>query len=94
MKIFELLFILCIILSCNKNDDNCAEHHLDACNTDEPKTNIEIKNNSAYDFCNVVLNPEGRYTNYGEIKGGETSCYSVYEILTNELRGAPGQWKA
>ena len=74
MKIFELLFILCIILSCNKDVDNYAEHHSDACNTDEPKTNIEIKNISAYDFCNVVLNPEGRYTNYGEIKGRETSC--------------------
>ena len=30
-------------------------------------------------FYNLVLNPKGRYTNYGEIKGGETSCYRVYE---------------
>ena len=74
MKFFGPLFIFCIILSCNKNDDNCAERYLDACNIDEPKTNIEIKNNSAYDFCNVVLNPEGRYTNYGEIKVEESSC--------------------
>ena len=58
MKFFGPLFILCIILSCNKNVDNYAEHHSDACNTDEPKTNIEIKNISAYDFCNVVFNPE------------------------------------
>ena len=79
MKFFKPLLILFIVLSCNKNDDNCAEHHLDTCNTDVEKTNIRIKNNSAYDFCNVVLNPEGRYTNYGEIKGGETSCYRVYE---------------
>ena len=27
----------------------------------------------------MVLNPEGKYINYGEIKGGETSCYRVYE---------------
>jgi len=93
MKFFGPLFILCIILYFNNNDDNFAKHHLDTCNTDEPKTNIEIKNKSAYDFCNMVLNPKGKYTNYGEIKGGETSCYSVYEIFTNEFRVAPGQWK-
>ncbi len=79
MKFFGPILILCIVLSCNKGKDNCVEHHLDACNTDVTKTNIRIKNNSAYDFCNVVLNPEGRYTNYGGIKGGETSCYRIYD---------------
>ena len=79
MKIFGPILILCIVLSCNKGKNNCVEHNLDACNTDVAKTNIRIQNNSAYDFCNVVLNPGGRYTNYGEIKGGETSCYRIYD---------------
>ena len=42
MKFFGPLLILFIVLSCNKGKDNCAEHHLDACNTDEAKTNFKL----------------------------------------------------
>ena len=90
MKFFRPLFLLCIILYRNKNDDNCAKHHLDTCNTDEPKTNIEKKIKVLMNFVTWCSIPKGKILS----TGGKTSCYSVYEILTNELRGAPGQWKA
>ena len=68
MKIFELLFILCIILSCNKNDDNCSEHYLDACNTDEPKTNIEKKIKVLIIFVTWCSIPKGNILTTGKLR--------------------------
>jgi len=82
MKIFLLLFNLLVILicsSCDKNNIICVEHQKANCDTDEAKTNIRIKNNSGYEFCNVMLNPFNSSTNYGKIKKGKITCYRVFE---------------
>ena len=82
VKILFLLSTFLVILfcsSCDKDNIFCEEHQKTNCETDEAKTNIRIKNNSGYDFCNVVLNPFDNSKNYGNIKNGQITCYRFFE---------------
>ena len=78
---FILLFVLSILPSCNKDGlKNCEEQSVAECTQNPNKTNIRIKNNSEFNFCNVVLNPSNGNTNFGIIKSGETSCYKAFDL--------------
>ena len=68
MKFFGPLFILCIILYCNNNDDNFDKHHLDTCNTDEPKTNIEKKIKVLIIFVTWCSIPKGNILTTGKLR--------------------------
>jgi hypothetical protein len=92
MKEYELLFRTLILTSlmivsfsaCNKNSlRNCDEHSVSFCSEDPTKTNIRIKNNSKYDFCNVVVNPFSEPVNCGIVKKGEMTCYRSFDTAYN-----------
>ncbi|MBK9012662.1 MAG: hypothetical protein IPM82_00425 [Saprospiraceae bacterium] len=84
--IVMVLAIMTIALSsCNKDSDKtnlvgCNEHTIAACSQEIGKTNLRIKNNSNYDFCNVVINPFSGNVNCGSILRGETTCYRAFDI--------------
>jgi len=53
----------------------CVEHAVTPCSEDLTKANIRIKNNSHYDFCNVVVDPYSGKINCGKINQGAETCY-------------------
>lgn len=77
---FVMSLIIVTVISCKKNSlKKCEEHTKSPCQEDANKTNIRIKNNSKYDFCNVIIDPSGKLTNYGIVKSGENSCYNYFD---------------
>lgn len=77
-------FITVAFSACNKDGlKDCVEHSLTPCSEDPNKTNLRIKNNSKYDFCNVVVNPYSGEVNCGIIKKGEMTCYRSFDIVYN-----------
>lgn len=92
MKKKQVLFRTLILTSlmilafsaCNKNSiRNCDEHAVSACSEDPTKTNIRIKNNSEYDFCNVVLDPSSGPVNCGIVKKDKMTCYRSFDEAYN-----------
>jgi hypothetical protein len=81
LKWTMFILIFSTAASCKKDClDKCIEHTKASCQEDATKTNIRIKNNSKYDFCNVTIAPSGKMTNYGIIGSGETTCYNYFDI--------------
>ncbi|MFZ6053093.1 hypothetical protein [Halocola ammonii] len=78
--LLPVLFTLLLLSSCEKEDETtCEEHTVAPCAVDTTQSNIRVKNVSDYDFCNVVIDPNGNLTNYGIIEKGETTCYRPFE---------------
>lgn len=78
---FAVLVTFLLIYSCNPDSEiNCEEHQVADCGEDLSKTNIRIENISDFDFCNVVLDPGNKSTNYGFIERRATTCYRSFEI--------------
>ncbi len=61
----------------------CEEHVVSACSQDPTKTNLRIKNNSDFDFCNVVINLDDGLVNCGALRKGETTCYRAFKTVYN-----------
>ncbi len=81
LNLTVFILILSTVVSCKKDCMNqCVEHTKASCQEDAGKTNIRIKNDSKYDFCNVTVDPSGKMTNYGVVKSGETTCYNYFDI--------------
>lgn len=79
VPVFVLLMINGLVLSCKKSSlKNCTEHQVAPCQQDASKTNLRIKNESTYDFCNVLISPHGEDTNYGIVEAGQTTCYRPF----------------
>jgi hypothetical protein len=83
-KLFTLAITTVFLLglnACSKDkSNNCTEHVVAECSEDPSKINIRIRNVSDYDFCNVVLSPDGDLTNYGSINEGESTCYRSFDF--------------
>lgn len=72
--------LMVIFSACGKNSiRNCDEHSVSSCSEDPTKTNIRIKNNSKYNFCNVVFDPSSGPVNCGILKKGKTTCYRSFD---------------
>ncbi len=74
--------LLCVnFFSCQKPQDEilCNNPHNETpCLQEATKTNIRIKNDSQYDFCNLVLTPSSETANYGGIAAGATTCHRPF----------------
>lgn len=79
-----MFFLIALLGGCKKDSvESCVEHTKTPCEQDSTKTNIRIRNNSKYDFCNVTINPLNEVTNYGIIKSAETTCYTYFDTAYN-----------
>lgn len=86
--LFRTLILTSLILvglfACSKNSlRNCDEHSVSPCSEDPTKTNIRIKNNSKYNFCNVVFDPSSGPVNCGILKKGKMTCYRSFDTVYN-----------
>jgi len=76
--------LMLIFSACGKNSlRNCDEHSVSSCSEDPSKTTIRIKNNSKYNFCNLVVDPYSGSINCGILKKGEMTCYRSVDIAYN-----------
>ncbi len=78
-RLWLILFLSSFVVTCDRGDFECEEDVISECNTDDKKTNIRILNNSVYNYCNVVINPDWKDRSYGQIKSGEKTCYRTFE---------------
>jgi hypothetical protein len=73
--------ILMVLFSACKKEKvtECDEHTVTACSEDPAKTNIRIRNNSDYNFCNLVLDPYFQKVNCGIITKSTYTCYRSFD---------------
>ncbi len=88
LKFIQLIsiasFLLVIFSSCKKDSlKDCYEHSISACSENPLKTNLRIKNNTKYNFCNVVVNPYSGLVNCGNLKKGKVTSYRAFDIVYN-----------
>lgn len=81
---FPLLLMVMLmtiaLAGCKKNSlKSCSEHSISFCSENPAKTNLRIKNNSQYNFCNVYVNTPSGAVNCGILKKGQSSCYRTFD---------------
>ena len=65
-----------ILSDFNPVSENCIPQEISDCNSQSDKANIRVKNSTAFDFCNVVVDITNQNrVIYGDLPSGETSCY-------------------
>lgn len=82
--LMTIAFSACEKDSVNSTKDrlvSCDEHVVSKCSEDPTKTNLRIKNNSNFDFCNLVINLDDVMVNCGALNKGETTCYRAFDTV-------------
>lgn len=60
----------------NTEAQNCPQLETSVCDTVSNKANIRVKNSTAFDMCNIVIDMTSLdRVIYGDLASGETSCY-------------------
>lgn len=78
--LFSIVFITMLFLmnACKKDKGFPCENQVD-----ESKTNLKIKNISAYNFEDVNVSPNGTLKTYNTIEAGQSSCYHSFDKAYN-----------
>lgn len=78
--LFPIVFIalFLVVSACKKDIGSPCENQVD-----ESKTNLRIKNLSAYNFEDVNVSPNGTLKSYNTTEAGQSSCYHNFDKAYN-----------
>ncbi len=66
----------------NPINNDCVELEKSDCNSESNKTNVRLKNSTAFDFCNVEMKINTQENAiFGNLASGEITCYISFESL-------------
>ena len=71
-----------LLFDFNPMNNYCVELEKSDCNPVSSKANVRLKNNTAFDFCNVEMKINTQENAiFGNLASGDTTCYISFESL-------------